>query len=93
MKNLRIGTINRKDRIKIYVNGNEVLAYKGESVLSSLIAAGYKSLRESPILIEKRGGFCGMGVCYECQVSINGIPKLRSCMIEVEDNMRIELND
>ena len=92
MKDLRIGSIKRKERLKIFVDGREVIAYRGETVLSSLIAAGYKSLRESPILNEKRGAFCGMGVCYECHVRINGTPKLRSCMIEVEDNMKIELN-
>jgi NADH dehydrogenase/NADH:ubiquinone oxidoreductase subunit G len=42
---------------------------------------------------EARGPFCGMGVCYECLVTVNGVPKQRSCMTEVEDNMEIQIHE
>ena len=30
---------------------------------------------------EPRGPLCGMGICFECRVAIDGIPHCRSCQI------------
>ncbi len=38
---------------------------------------------------EARGMFCGMGVCYDCLVEIDGKPDQRACMVHVEDGMNI----
>lgn len=93
MRNLRTENINRTRKVKIKVDGIEIDAYRGETVLAALVASGYKKLKRSQVTGEYRGPLCGMGVCYECQVMINGIPNLRSCMIEVEDNMDIRLHE
>lgn len=93
MKELRTRNIKRTEKVKIKVNGHEIVAYRGETVLAALMASGYKKLKKSFVKGEIRGPLCGMGVCYECQVTINGIPNLRSCMIEVEDQMEIQTDE
>lgn len=93
MKDLRIKKIVRKERVNIRVNGNKLLAFEGETVLGALIAGGYKSLKKSAVLREKRGALCGMGVCFECLVTINGTPNKRACMYQVENNMEIVLDE
>jgi sarcosine oxidase subunit alpha len=93
MDDLRIGSIKRKNKVTLSVNGKEIHAYKGETLLAALIAAGYKSLKQSPLRDEPRGALCGMGVCFECIVTVNGQPNIRSCMTEVEDNMKVEINE
>lgn len=92
MQELRIASIPRGRRIKIRVNGREVAACEGETVLAALVAAGMKTLRASHVRGEGRGALCGMGVCYECLVSINGRPNQRACMTEVEDSMEIGID-
>ena len=92
MEDLRIRTVTRTGRIRIYVNGRETYAYKGETVLAALLAAGYRVLRRDKNG-QPRGAFCGMGVCYDCLVSINGIRNQRSCMIEVEESMEIWIDE
>lgn len=92
MEDLRIGTIKRNEKVTIFVNGKETVAYKGETALAALLAAGYKVLRKSKNA-EGRCAFCGMGVCYDCLVSINGVQNQRSCMIEVEENMEIGIDE
>jgi predicted molibdopterin-dependent oxidoreductase YjgC len=89
---LRIGSINRSETVMLSVNGNEVPAYKGETLLAALIAAGYRGTKKSPIKNEPRGALCGMGVCFECLVTVNGEPNVRSCMIEVENHMTVQTN-
>jgi sarcosine oxidase subunit alpha len=92
MDDLRIPSLKRLNEVRILVNGEAVVAYKGESVYAALMAAGYRCLRRSKSG-EPRGGLCGMGVCFECLVTIDGIPNQRACAIEVADHMEIKLND
>lgn len=93
MDNLRIGAINRKEPVTFTVNGKEVSAFKGETLLAALLAAGYKQLKKSPVKKSPRGALCGMGVCFECIVTVNGIPNIRSCMTEVENHMKVEIDE
>lgn len=93
MDNLRISSIKRKQQMTLTVNGQEITAYQGETVLAALIAAGIKILKKNPVNGEPRGALCGMGVCFECTVTIDGIPNIRSCMTEARDGMEIEIND
>ncbi len=93
MNDLRIKGIKRQEEVKIKVNGQEVIAYESETVLSVLIANGFKVFRKSAVENEYRGGFCGMGVCYDCLVTINGVPQLRSCMYYVKEGMEIETDE
>jgi sarcosine oxidase subunit alpha len=91
--NLRIAGIDRREKVTIQVNGRAVAAVPGETVMAALTAAGFKALKKSNVRGEARGPFCGMGVCYECLVTINGVPKQRSCMTEVEANMEILIHE
>jgi predicted molibdopterin-dependent oxidoreductase YjgC len=92
VEELRISTVKRAGTLRIYVNGRETCAYRGETVLAALLAAGYTVLRRDK-KGRPRGAFCGMGACYECLVSINGMPNRRSCMIEVEEGMEIWIDE
>jgi len=87
-QNLRISSVQRGPKITLMVNGNKILAYEGESVHAALTAAGIRNLRPSKTG-EPRGVFCGMGICYECLVTINNIPDQRACMTLVNDKMKI----
>ena len=88
---LRDTAIDRRAMINISVNGRNIAAAPGETVMAALTAAGFKVLKKSNGRGEPRGPFCGMGVCYECLVTINGVPKQRSCMTEVAENMEISI--
>ena len=89
---LRIDSIQRGLPVTIRVNGEPIQAFPGETLLAALIAAGIRALRKSPVREEPRGGFCGMGVCRECQVTVNGTPNIRACMVKVEAGMEVELH-
>ncbi len=71
------------------VDGHPVTAYPGETLLAAMIAGGIRAQKKSPILHEKRGGLCGMGVCYECLVTVNGRSNVRACMCEIEAGMEV----
>jgi len=92
MNALRINKIRGK-QVQIRVNGKVADAYLGESLHAALIAEQKRVLRSSAIKQEGRGVFCGMGVCYECQVTINGVANVRACMTEVSADMDIITNE
>ena len=77
------------NNLKIYINGNETPVEPGITVLAALISQGFVALKPSRQNQEPRGAVCGMGVCYECRVDINGIQNVRACMTTVEDDMEI----
>lgn len=93
MEDLRVPSIARQKKVKLRVNGQSIEAYAGETVLAALMAAGFKTLKKNPVSHEPRGALCGMGVCFECTVTINGVPNIRACMTEVEDGMEVEIDD
>lgn len=75
--------------VEIFVDGRRTRAVAGESVASALLNAGVTSFRRSASG-EARAPLCGMGVCYECRVSIDGVAHHRSCMTMVQDGMRVQ---
>ena len=64
-------------------------ALEGETVAAALTAAGIRTLRTNE-RGEPRGVFCGMGVCFDCLVRIDGRASQRACMTKVAGGMRIE---
>jgi NADPH-dependent 2,4-dienoyl-CoA reductase/sulfur reductase-like enzyme len=72
--------------VGIDYEGRPVQATPGTSVASALLAAGLQGCRVAPD--GDRGVFCGMGVCGECTVMIDGAPAL-ACLTEVHDGMRV----
>ncbi len=92
MTDLRIASVSRGAKITIVVNGRAYAAFAGETVHAALLAAGCRLLRKTAKSGQPRGIFCGMGVCYDCLVTINGVPNQRACMTLVEDRMEIKVD-
>ena len=76
--------------IAIRVDGRPLTAFAGDTVLAALHAAGIMALRRSDRSGAPRGALCGMGVCFECRVTVDGRPGVQACMTEVKDGMEIE---
>ena len=84
---LRIGA--RGAPVAIFVDGERVPCFAGETVAAALIAHGRRRLRRSPGTGEARGAFCLMGSCQECAIRISG--RLEpACMVEVRDGLVVE---
>jgi sarcosine oxidase subunit alpha len=91
--NLRVQRPSHAPRVTIYVNGRPVSAYRGESVFAALHAAGYRLLRRSHRGGAARGAFCGMGLCQECRITVDGTPGRRACITPVRDHMEVFVDE
>lgn len=74
----------------VHVDGRPVKAHAGQTVAAVLLAAGIRAFRRTVQRDEPRGVFCGMGVCYECLVTVNGAANTRACVTVVAPDMTIE---
>lgn len=77
------------DTIRILVNGSEHDVADGSTLASALLALGVVRFRSS-VSAEPRAPLCGMGVCQECRVIVDGRRQIRSCMILCRDRMLVE---
>lgn len=69
-------------------DGRTLQARQGVSIAAALTEAGIRALRLTPTGAP-RGMFCGMGVCQECLVVVNGQPSQRACMTPLTEGMEI----
>lgn len=70
------------DPVSFVFDGRPVTATAGQSLAAALTAAGVLCLRETATG-GARGVFCGMGVCQDCLVVVDGVPNQRACMFKV----------
>jgi D-hydroxyproline dehydrogenase subunit gamma len=81
--------VERGRRVEILLDGEPAVAYEGESVAAAVMAARSLALRRTGD-DEPRGYFCGMGVCFDCVMVVDGVPQTRTCVTWVRDGMAVE---
>ena len=84
------GRIERGRELTIEVDGEPVIAYEGETVAGALMGIGKRIFRSTARAMAPRGLYCGMGVCYECLMVIDGRPNQRACMTYVAPNLNVQ---
>lgn len=76
------------DTVKLSVNGIAVTVPRGAMISAAVAAAGVSGFRRS-VTGEARGPLCGMGICFECRVTVNGRAHVRSCQVECAAGMEV----
>ena len=74
-------------------NEREITAYPGETVLGALLASGVTSVRRTPIRNEPRLMLCGIGMCFDCLVTIDDVPHRQACMTQAQPGMVVRSDD
>lgn len=90
---LRIAPVKRGKKLSVRVDGRCLTAYEGETVHALLTAHGLHAMGKTRKTGRPRGALCGMGVCYQCLVTIDGVPDRQACMTTVKENMEILTHD
>ncbi|MBV9222511.1 MAG: (2Fe-2S)-binding protein [Acidobacteriaceae bacterium] len=77
------------EEFSIQINGKRLRVPSGVSVAAAIFLSGQTAFRTS-VTGEPRAALCGMGICFECRVTIDGSRNCRSCQMAVRDGMVIE---
>jgi sarcosine oxidase subunit alpha len=80
------------DRITLRVNEISVAVPEGCTVAAAVLREDVPSFRRS-VTGEARGPLCGMGICFECRVTIDGVAHIRSCQTVCENGMDVRTNE
>ena len=83
--------VERGEPIDLLVDGQLIRAYAGETIAGALTAAGRRAFRHTAKTGAPRGLFCGIGICFDCLVTVEGMGHVRSCMVSVQPGMRVSL--
>ena len=74
--------------VSILVDGRLLEVAEDLTVAAALLNAGEDAFRDS-VTGTPRGPLCAMGICFECRVSIDGVPAQRACLERVAAGMRV----
>ena len=84
--------LERGSAVTLTLDGRPVTGYEGESIATVLYAEGHVATR-STRSGAPRGVYCGMGVCFDCLVVVDGIPNTRACVTWVCEGMEVSRQD
>lgn len=62
-------------------DGRSVPFVAGQTVGAALVAHGVVSWRTTRLAQRPRGIFCGIGVCFDCLITVAGEPNQRACLV------------
>ncbi|MFD0054614.1 (2Fe-2S)-binding protein [Streptomyces sp. NPDC127168] len=80
MNPLRLVRARPAPPFTVTVDGRRTEALPGWTVAAVLWAAGITSWRTTRGSGCPRGVFCGIGVCFDCLVTVNDRPNQRACL-------------
>jgi sarcosine oxidase subunit alpha len=75
-------------QVQLRVNGRLLTVPAGTVVAAAVAQAGVWGSRHS-VLGQPRGPLCGMGICMECRVTVDGQPQVRGCLTLCADGMEV----
>jgi D-hydroxyproline dehydrogenase subunit gamma len=78
--------------LRLTINGIRVTVSPGTVVAAAVAQAGVTRFRRSATG-EARGPLCGIGVCMECRVTIDGQPHSRSCTTLCAEGMEVRTDE
>ncbi len=73
--------MSRPREFEILFDGTPLSCRDGWTIGAALTAAGVRSWRTTRHGQRPRGLFCGIGICFDCLVTVNGQPSLRACLV------------
>jgi len=82
--------VQRGKSFEIKIDGERILAYEGETIATALLAAGKRMCRNTTKRQEPRGIYCGIGICFECRMIVDGILNTRVCQTLATPNCKVQ---
>lgn len=80
-------------QLRLTLEDQPLAATQGQTIAGAMIAAGRRSWRITARDRRPRGLFCGIGVCFDCLVTVNGTRDVRACQRLARDGDVIKIQD
>ncbi|GAT74799.1 (2Fe-2S)-binding protein [Microbacterium hydrocarbonoxydans] len=63
--------------VGIRFDGEALTGREGQTIAGVLLSGGHRTWRDAAG--QERGIFCGIGICQDCIVTVNGVEGVRAC--------------
>lgn len=73
--------------VTLRIDGSDVTVITGTSVAAAIAHAGGTTRTSCTGM--RRAPLCGMGVCFECRATVDGVEQERTCLLPVADAMEV----
>jgi len=70
-------------------NGKEVEGLRGDTIASALHNLGIRTLSHSIKKGRARGFYCAIGNCASCNMIVDGVPNVRTCVTLLIEGMDV----
>ena len=74
--------------VRLTINGRPIDVPAGTTIAAAILIAGHPTFRRS-VTGQARGPLCGMGICFECRATVDGLPHRRTCQTPARDGMEV----
>lgn len=82
-------TAANSPKVEFTFNGQPLQAKEGQSIAAGLMSNGILAWRLTRKSAQPRGVFCGIGVCFDCLVKVDGLTNQRACLIQITEGMDV----
>ncbi|MBS3972479.1 MAG: (2Fe-2S)-binding protein [Erysipelotrichia bacterium] len=81
--------VKSRKTIPFSFEGEDYEGLEGDTIASALVANGIVSFSTSIKKHRPRGFYCAIGNCASCEMNVNGVAHVRTCITPLEANMVI----
>lgn len=78
--------------VEVRIDGERVSCLAGDTLLTAMLLNG-RLLRHSEFGDGPRAGFCNMGACQDCWLSLGSGERVRACTTAVRDGMVVSTRE
>ena len=82
--------IGERKKIEFTFNGKKMFGYEGDTVAAALVDNGIMEFSKSVIHERPRGFYCAIGNCGSCNMTVNGIENVKTCLTLLESGMVVK---
>jgi hypothetical protein len=76
--------------LTISIDGTPTNGRPGQTIAGILLTSGRSAWRRTSGASAPRGLFCGIGVCFDCLITVNGDRDVRACQRRAHDGDVVE---
>jgi sarcosine oxidase subunit alpha len=78
-----------RNPVALTLDGERIVAERGQPVAAALVAAGKLTLARSPKFHRPRGPACMRGACDGCLARVDGVPNVMTCLLPATEGLVI----
>jgi len=79
-----------RDPVTVHLDGEAIVAERGEPTAVALVAAGRLALARSPKFHRPRGPSCLRAACDGCLARVDGEPNVMTCRVPADEGTQVE---